>query len=60
MINDGETTAPSKRIIQFIPSYKGAKVSVAPLMVEKIGLPTIRSQCPHFDEWLIQLEKLNN
>lgn len=60
LINDGETTAPSKRIIQFIPSYKGAKVSVAPLMVQKIGLPTIRSQCPHFNEWLIQLENLNN
>ncbi len=59
-INNGETTAPSKRIIQLIPSYKGAKVSVAPLMVQKIGLPTIRSQCPHFDEWLIQLENLNN
>jgi len=60
LINDGETTAPSKRIIQFIPSYKGAKVSVAPLMVQKIGLPTIRSLCPHFNEWLIQLENLNN
>jgi hypothetical protein len=60
LINDGETTAPSKRIIQFIPSYQGAKVSVAPLMVQKIGLPTIRSQCPHFNEWLIQLENLNN
>ncbi len=60
LINDGETTAPSKRIIQLIPSYKGAKVSVAPLMVQKIGLPTIRSQCPHFNEWLIQLENLNN
>lgn len=60
LINDGETTAPSKRIIQFIPSYKGAKLSVAPLMVQKIGLPTIRNQCPHFNEWLIQLENLNN
>ncbi|MCT7951618.1 DUF4276 family protein [Ancylothrix sp. C2] len=59
LINDGITTAPSKRIIEFIPSYKGAKVSVAPLMAQKIGLETIRSKCRHFNEWLISLENLN-
>jgi hypothetical protein len=60
LINDGETTAPSKRIMQLIPSYDGRKVSVAPLMVQKIGLETVRSQCPHFDQWLRQLECLND
>ncbi len=60
LINDGETTAPSKRIMQLIPSYDGRKVSVAPLMVQKIGLARIRSQCPHFDRWLTQLERLND
>lgn len=58
LINDGATTAPSKQIINFIPSYEGAKVSVAPLMAKKIGLQTIRSKCPHFDEWLLKLESL--
>lgn len=60
LINGGETTAPSKRIMQLIPSYDGRKVSVAPLMVQKIGLETVRSQCPHFDQWLTQLECLND
>lgn len=59
LINDGATTAPSKQIIKFIPSYKGAKVSVAPSITQKIGLETIRNKCPHFNEWLIQLENLN-
>jgi len=60
LINDGETTAPSKRIMQLIPSYDGRKVSVAPLMVQKIGLARVRSKCPHFDRWLTQLEGLND
>ena len=46
LINDGQQTAPSKRIIQAIPRYKGAKESVAPLIAKKIGLETIRQKCP--------------
>lgn len=60
LINDGANTAPSKRIIQFIPDYKGAKVSVAPLIIQKIGLETIRRKCPHFNQWITQLENLTN
>ena len=56
---EGENTAPSKRIINFIPSYKGAKVSVAPLIVGKIGLENIRVKCTHFNQWLTQLEHLS-
>lgn len=59
LINDGTTTAPSKRITQFIPGYESSKVSVAPLMVQKIGLPQIRERCPHFNDWLTQLEELS-
>ncbi|HEY9866992.1 MAG TPA: DUF4276 family protein [Candidatus Obscuribacterales bacterium] len=59
LINDGEQTAPSKRIIQAIPRYKGAKVSVAPLMAKKIGLETIRQKCPHFNQWIERLENLS-
>lgn len=58
LINDGATTAPSKRINQFIPGYKGSKVSVAPLIAKKIGLTKIREKCRHFDRWIIQLENL--
>ncbi len=59
LINDGEQTAPSKRIIQAIPRYKGAKASVAPLMAQKIGLETIRKKCPHFNQWIERLENLS-
>ena len=58
LINDGPTTAPSKRIIQQIPEYEGAKVSVGPLIAAKIGLLAIRQKCPHFDEWLRILKQL--
>lgn len=60
LINDGATTAPSKRINQFIPGYKGSKVSVAPLIAGKIGLTKIREKCPHFHQWLSQLENLSS
>ncbi|MFM6189641.1 DUF4276 family protein [Planktothrix sp.] len=59
LINDGKLTAPSKRIIQAIPRYKGAKASVAPLMAQKIGLETIRKKCPHFNQWIERLENLS-
>lgn len=58
LINDGETTAPSKQIIKFIPAYKGSKTSAAPLIAQKIGLSKIREKCPHFNKWITQLEQL--
>ncbi len=58
LINDGPQTAPSKRIIQHIPEYKNLKTTVGPLAAEHIGLITLRSCCPHFDEWVTQLELL--
>lgn len=35
-IDDGEETAPSKRIIKEIPEYEGMKVSAGPIVVEKL------------------------
>lgn len=58
LINDGEHTAPSKRIIAVLPDYKGAKSVVGPQVAELIGLDMIRSKCPHFDAWLSRLEQL--
>lgn len=58
LIDDGEGTAPSKRIISEIPEYAGMKVSVGPLVAEKIGLPCLRARCKHFDEWLTKLAAL--
>ncbi len=59
LINDGNNTAPSKRIIGAIPEYERMKVSAAPIVAEKIGLPTLRLECNHFGEWLCRLETLN-
>ena len=59
LINDGNNTAPSKRIIGEIPEYERMKVSAAPIVADKIGLLTLRLKCKHFGEWLCRLETLN-
>ena len=59
LINDGNDTAPSKRIIGEIPEYERMKPSAAPIVAEKIGLPTLQLKCKHFGEWLCRLETLN-
>jgi Domain of unknown function (DUF4276) len=57
-INDGQNTAPSKRIIAQFPDSKKAKAIEGPQLAELIGLPTIRERCPHFNSWLEKLESL--
>jgi len=58
LIDDGQDTAPSKRIIAKLPQYQGLKASAGPIVAEKIGLPLLRQKCRHFAEWLSRLEKL--
>jgi hypothetical protein len=58
LIDDNETTAPSKRIIAKIPDYEGSKHSAGPLIAKQIGLTAIRQKCSHFDSWLTKLETL--
>lgn len=58
LINDGNTTAPSKRITHEIPEYERRKQSAGPIVAGKIGLATLRSKCEHFGEWLKSLEAL--
>lgn len=58
-IDDGEETAPSKRIIDHFPDYEGAKRIAGPQIAASIGLDAIREKCPHFDGWLMRLEKLS-
>ena len=55
-INDGPTTAPSKRIKQLFPDYQ--KTFHGPLVANNIGIDSIRQECPHFDRWLVTLESL--
>jgi hypothetical protein len=58
LIDAGQDTAPSKRIIGAIPEYRGRKASSGPLVAKKIGLATLRQRCRHFDTWLGWLEAL--
>ena len=55
-INDGETTAPSKRLKSLYPGYD--KVTYGPRIAQRIGLDTLRQECPHFDDWVSKLETL--
>lgn len=59
LINDGQHSSPSKRIISELADYEDAKPVVGPQVAEVIGLTTIRQKCPHFDGWLSRLEQLN-
>jgi hypothetical protein len=58
-INESPQTAPSKRIIQFIPEYEGQKAQVGSLIAEDIGITMLRDKCPHFNEWIIKLENIH-
>ncbi len=55
-INDGPSTAPSKRIIAEFPAYAGQKVAAGPRIVAEIGLAAVRKNCPHFSDWIARLE----
>jgi hypothetical protein len=57
-INESPKTAPSKRIIKYIPDYKSLKAQVGPMIAEAIGLNVLRAQCPHFNEWITKLENI--
>jgi hypothetical protein len=58
LIDDGKTTAPSKRIIAALPDFKNAKSTIGPEVAELIGLPVLREKCPHFSQWVEKLEQL--
>lgn len=55
-IDEGTATAPSKRILKYVPIYD--KVVGGSLMAMDIGLHAIRSRCHHFHQWLMKLEAL--
>lgn len=54
-INDSPFTAPSKRIINLVPSYE--KSLMGTLAVLEIGLDAIRQECPFFRDWIERLEQ---
>ena len=55
-VNDGATTAPSKRLLRHLPSYR--KPVHGPLVVEATGLDQLRARCPRFHAWVARLEAL--
>lgn len=55
LVNDGPTTAPSKRLKCYHPGY--AKTLDGPLAVAGLGLPALRRSCPHLDSWLDKLDQ---
>lgn len=58
-INDGATTAPSKRIIAHLPEYEGRKAQAVVNVLDLTGLEILRQRCPHFHQWLTRLEALD-
>ena len=58
-IDEGATTAPSKRIINHVPIYDRLKVRVGAPAATAIGLPGLRAKCPHFNAWVSRLERLS-
>ena len=54
-IDDRPDLAPSKRILQLLPDYR--KPVAGPLIIQQIGLPTLRRECAHFSQWIGKIEK---
>ena len=57
-INDSYDTCPSRRIKQHIEDY--VKTVDGIIAARKIGLETMRQECPHFNEWVAKLEGIGN
>jgi len=55
-INDGPDTAPSKRVLTLHPEYR--KPLYGSLAALQVGINMMRQECPHFREWVEQLEAL--
>lgn len=55
-INNSPNTAPSKRIISLIPTYK--KIIDGTRILNEIGVEKVRNNCLHFNKWVHDLENL--
>ena len=55
-INNSPETAPSKRILSFLPSYD--KVSNGVSVAEAITVDKLCESCPHFKSWIDSLKGL--
>jgi hypothetical protein len=57
-IDDGPTTAPSKRVLRLYGSYR--KVLNGTQASKAVGIDAMRRECPHFCQWLERLEQLGD
>ncbi len=55
-IDEGRTTAPSKRLLNLYEGYD--KVLFGSLIARRIGLELIREECPHFNKWVSKMLEL--
>ncbi|MCK4608493.1 MAG: DUF4276 family protein [Gammaproteobacteria bacterium] len=55
-INGTPEKAPGRRLRSLNAGYR--KVAMGKAVAETIGVQTIRAKCPHFNDWLVQLEEL--
>lgn len=59
-INYTPDKAPSKRIIEEIPAFKGLKSTAGPIIAEAIGIETIMQKCRHFADWVNKICEIKN
>jgi hypothetical protein len=55
-INDNPQTCPSARLVQGIPSYR--KTLHGPTVAQRIGMVTMKTECPHFRGWIERMEAI--
>ncbi len=54
-INDGTTSAPSKRLSHHIKGYN--KIVHGAIIASEIGITRIKEKCPRFNNWIRKIEK---
>lgn len=57
LVNDGPSTAPSKRLETYCAAY--SKTNDGPLAIADLGIEPLRAQCPHLDRWLTILDDID-
>ena len=57
-INDHYDTCPSRRIEGVFQGFKKTINGIT--AASRIGLETMRQECPHFNEWITKLENIGN
>ncbi len=58
LIDQGEQTAPSKRIIKIFSDYTSNKPTIGSMIAHEIGIEALKKQCRH-NNWITKLEDLD-